>query len=84
MCSITRNIVTARPKRVQETRPLKTFFLKISRTTPSENLRIYLVLRNNFFQRERERERKKSYRENFCKSQKCGILSFFKLSIGFV
>ena len=84
MCSITRNIVTARPKRVQETRPLKTFFLKTSRTTPSKNLRIYLVLRNNFFQRERERERKKSYRENFCKSQKCGILSFFKLSIGFV
>ena len=81
MCSITRNIVTARPKRVQETRPLKTFFLKTSRTTPSKNLRIYLVLRNNFF---RERERKKSYRENFCKSQKCGILSFFKLSIGFV
>ena len=81
MCSMTRNIVTARPKRVQETRPLKTFFLKTSRTTPSKNLRIYLVLRNNFF---RERERKKSYRENFCKSQKCGILSFFKLSIGFV
>ena len=84
MCSITRNIVTARPKRVQQTRPLKTFFLKTSRTTPSKNLRIYLVLRNNFFQRERERERKKSSRENFCKSQKCGILSFFKLSIGFV
>ena len=57
MCSITRNIVTARPKRVQETRPLKTFFLKTSRTAPSKNLRIYLVLRNNFFQRERERER---------------------------
>ena len=56
MCSMTRNIVTARPKRVQETRPLKTFFLKTSRTTPSKNLRIYLVLRNNFF-RERERER---------------------------
>ena len=84
MCSITRNIVTARPKRVQQTRPLKTFFLKTSRTTPSKNLRIYLVLRNNFFQRERERERKKSYRENFCKSQKCGILSFFKLPVGFV
>ena len=57
MSSITRNIVTARSKRVQETRPLKTFFLKTSRTTPSKNLRIYLVLRNNFFQRERERER---------------------------
>ena len=70
MCSLTRNIVTARPKRVQETRPLKTFFLKTSRTTPSKNLRIYLVLRNNFFQRERERERERNPIERiFAKAQ---------------
>ena len=60
------------------------FFLKTSHTTLSENFSIYFVLRNICFQR----DRKKTYKQHFCKSQKCGILSLFritkKLSTGFV
>ena len=55
--------------RLEKVTPL----LETSRTTPSENFRVYLVLRNNCFWR----KRKKSYRLNFGKSQKCGILSHF-------
>ena len=43
LCIITRNMVGL------ETRPLKAFFFKGSRTTPYENFRIYLVRRNNCF-----------------------------------
>ena len=59
--------------RLEKVTPL----LETSRTTPSENFRVYLVLRNNCFWR----KRKKSYRLNFGKSQKCGILSLFILTI---
>ena len=45
--SISRYIVTDHLKRGLETRPVKAFFLKTSRTTSSqEDLRIYLVRRN--------------------------------------
>ena len=46
--------MTEHPKRELETRPLKAVFLKTSRMTPSENFRIYLLVRNNCFWRERE------------------------------
>ena len=44
--SITRNIVTARPKRGVESRPLNAFFLKTSCTTIRQSLEISLCLRN--------------------------------------
>ena len=72
------------PKRELETRPLKAFFLKTFRMTLSENFRIYLLLRNNCFWR----ERKKNPINRIFAKPKNVVFSLFiitkKLSIGAV